>query len=494
MTRRFRRRFRFLILAILFSIVIYLIHSWLQEDVHPTEEVPVITRKSLEPSLTVVVQDFDPFHNDLYQTVSYIARNFTAVKILVITEKLPYPPILIPRLANVKLVVLKNDVKKCLNESRPEYHIKSNFVLFIPDGAILDGYFMRKFEHFAAAYDDTKYEGYAIPLRGTNLKCHGILFSVKTWTLEIGSTLTNSKCGYVTGDHGILLRTKHLYQLSNPFLTPTFTSIYIQLSLIYYKVVILEDFYLINVHRKKPDAQSIWQQKQFHSMRLKYLYAQLGIKLVLHDNKRKEWYGCHKDSFRCFDTVYNDMPEYLYQGRWTPPCCLKNLRETAKRVFSVLDQCKVRYWLEGGSLLGAARNGDIIPWDYDIDIGIYQEDIFKCDHLRKVVDEGFVDEEGFSWEKAIEGDFYRVQFSETNHLHVDIFPFYTKNGIMTKNTWFKSHKQDTEFPERFLKPLGRINFIGLSASAPNHVREFLEYKFGKGVIENPQYPNAEIAD
>ncbi|XP_053405539.1 ribitol 5-phosphate transferase FKRP-like [Mercenaria mercenaria] len=493
MTRRLRRRLKFLIIAVICSSAVYMIHSWFQEDDQPAKEIHIVTRKSLDPSLTVVLQDFDPFHNDVYNTVSYIAKNFTAVNVIVITEKLPYPPMKIPKLPNVKLLVMKNDVKKTLNDSRPEYHINTNFVLFVPDGAIVHDYFMRKFKYFVAKYDYMKYEGYAIPLRGTTLKCHGIVFSVKTWTLEIGGKLPTTKCGYVSGDHGILLRTKHLYELSNPFLTPTFMSIYIQLSLIYFKAVILDDLYLISTNNVKPDAQTIWQQKQTHSQKLKNLYSELGVKLVLHENKREEWYGCHKDSFRCFDTVYNDMPEFLYQERWTPPCCLKNLRETAKHVFAILDQNKVRYWLEGGSLLGAARSGDIIPWDYDIDIGIYQEDIIKCDQLRKVAKEGFIDEEGFSWEKAIEGDFYRVQFSDTNHLHVDIFPFYPKNGIMTKNTWIKAHKQDTEFPERFLKPLGRIKFAGLSASAPNHVREFLEYKFGRGVIESPKYPNTMVA-
>ena len=36
---------------------------------------------------------------------------------------------------------------------------------------------------------------------------------------------------------------------------------------------------------------------------------------------------------------------------------------------------------------------------------------------------------------------------------LDIFPFYEKNGIMTKNTWFKTHRQDSEFPAHYLKPL-----------------------------------------
>lgn len=68
---------------------------------------------------------------------------------------------------------------------------------------------------------------------------------------------------------------------------------------------------------------------------------------------------------------HTNLTDAFYsKGRWTPPCCLDNLRITARHVFSVLEAANVRYWLEGGSLLGAARNGDIIPWDYDVDIGM----------------------------------------------------------------------------------------------------------------------------
>lgn len=93
-------------------------------------------------------------------------------------------------------------------------------------------------------------------------------------------------------------------------------------------------------------------------------------------------------------------------------------------------------------------------------------------------------------EKAIEGDFFKVQYSESNRVHVDIFPFHAVNGTMTKNTWFDSHPQDTEFPEHFLQPLERIPFAGATPFAPNHPREFIEYKFGVGAIESPAYPKS----
>ena len=81
--------------------------------------------------------------------------------------------------------------------------------------------------------------------------------------------------------------------------------------------------------------------------------------------------GCTKNTPRCFPTVL-DVPYFLYSDRWTPPCCLKALRETMRHVVRSLGAAKVNYWLEGGSLLGAARLKDIIPWDYDVDLGMVQ--------------------------------------------------------------------------------------------------------------------------
>lgn len=47
--------------------------------------------------------------------------------------------------------------------------------------------------------------------------------------------------------------------------------------------------------------------------------------------------------------------------------CLKTIRQ-------VLDEYSICYWLDLGTLLGAVRDGQILPWDDDVDVGIWIKD------------------------------------------------------------------------------------------------------------------------
>ncbi|XP_023223474.1 fukutin-related protein-like [Centruroides sculpturatus] len=449
--------------------------------------------KKLSKLVTVIIREFELFENDIIDTIRSLLKLDKYIHILVISDKSPYPPLHLQLAkdfpsSRITTIALHSYPYQPINDSQPELFIHTDYVLFIPDSARIQASNIRQMinEHITRP-DDLM----AMFANEKNVKCLSSRINLREWVLQNNRVSIKNRCDILEGFHVLLMSSKLLMKLNHPFSRPFPYSLYLQTSFKNMKIYAVLNSSLKQEKQLFLDPHNNWKHETFVLQRLINLHKSWGIKKVIHEDGKTDWYGCTKSTTRCFGTVIDDMPDYLYEGRWTPPCCLENLRETARHVFKILEKCGVRYWLEGGSLLGAARSGDIIPWDYDVDIGIYEEDIKKCEWLKNSEKQSIIDNKGFVWEKAREGDFIRVQFSQTNHLHVDIFPFYPSKGMMTKHTWFATHKQDIEFPEHYLKPLTKVKFIGTYASAPNNIRQFLEMKFGKGVIENPEYPNPQ---
>ncbi|NWS79533.1 FKRP protein, partial [Toxostoma redivivum] len=310
-------------------------------------------------------------------------------------------------------------------------------------------------------------------------QCWSAQVDVRAWTVRYGHS------GGHQSDQGapavLLLRTHDLFSLPFPLARPVVTSLSLQAAARGWHLLLLPDsFPLSPGPPQSPHEQR--RAEEWRGAQHAALLAQLGIKLEQLPDGSERWHGCAKDTRRCFGTIRAQTPQYLLAGRWTPPCCLRALRATARHVLAQLQRAGVRHWLEGGSLLGAVRLGDIIPWDYDVDVGLYQQDVPKCRWLAAVLASGrpVEDPQGFFWEKAAEGEFFRVHFSRSNRLHVDLWPFRVgPGGVMTKDTWL-GHRQDVEFPESLLLPLGTVTFAGVRASAPRDPRAFLEFKFGPG--------------
>lgn len=131
----------------------------------------------------------------------------------------------------------------------------------------------------------------------------------------------------------------------------------------------------------------------------------------------------------------NENPYYYYKKnkldiRTLPPAT-GQIREIQLANLVLLDEldyvCKcagLKYWLDGGTLLGAVRHKGFIPWDDDIDTAM-----LRCDY-EKIID-AF---KQYSRNPDIYADYFRssinscmyyikIQHKKCPHLFVDIFPW-----------------------------------------------------------------------
>ena len=438
------------------------------------------------PPISVVVREFETFDNDVSETCESVLRVCSSCGIFVVSDEPVYPPLQLPKQA--KHVILSPflsrkapDVLKMLE--------KSVYTLFLPDGARLSS--TEQLLDLVRLLDAGDSAGVVAGVGGTAVNCQQIMLDVPRWQLHIAATPDSEACDAVAGRAAILVKSSHFLTLSLPFGRPLPLSLGIQGALRGWKHHVARGMLLGEGRELLATEHLKWKYDTAHEERVVSLYKSLGIKKVIGSDQKVEWFGCTRHTPRCFPTVVNDTPSYLFLGRWTPPCCLEALRATARHVFLALRACRARWWLEGGSLLGAVRLGDIIPWDYDVDIGIYASDIDRCPQLKASRWQTLEDPDGFVWQRG--KGYYQVHHSTANHNHVDIFAFTPRSGTMVRaETWNTAHRQDIDFPEHFLRPFSSVQFAGVQASAPNNVRDFLEYKFGAGVVENPQYPNPEF--
>ena len=110
----------------------------------------------------------------------------------------------------------------------------------------------------------------------------------------------------------------------------------------------------------------------------------------------------------------------------------KLLLEMLTEIDTFCQQKKIRYFLVGGTLLGAIRHNGFIPWDDDIDIGFPREDynrflkefVSTSGHI-KVID--FHNKENYIWSAAKAVDERTVLIENGNKkqsigIFIDIFP------------------------------------------------------------------------
>lgn len=106
--------------------------------------------------------------------------------------------------------------------------------------------------------------------------------------------------------------------------------------------------------------------------------------------------------------------------------------EMLKEFHNFCTENKLRYFIIGGTLLGAVRHGGFIPWDDDVDIGMPRKDFIRLQklwsekapkHLQLFYD--LTGKSPYYMPKIMNLKtkvYYPYAFKET-HVYIDVFPF-----------------------------------------------------------------------
>ncbi|NOZ07793.1 MAG: LicD family protein [FCB group bacterium] len=161
-----------------------------------------------------------------------------------------------------------------------------------------------------------------------------------------------------------------------------------------------------------------------------------------------------------------------------------------EKIADVIETEKCEYWLDGGTLLGAVRDGKLIPWDHDLDLGLkYKSDEQIRSLITALKKKFYVRVLPFSRKTHIwQLGKYRVlkvyprkfRFGR-DKLCADIFIFYRGTLDQTREIVYKYGvwDQNAVHNHQVLDTLSTLTFYGREYSVPGQPEKFLQAKYGK---------------
>jgi hypothetical protein len=145
-------------------------------------------------------------------------------------------------------------------------------------------------------------------------------------------------------------------------------------------------------------------------------------------------------------------------------------------ISDTLTKNKIKHWIAYGTLLGAVRNNDIIPYDYDFDLGANIDDVDKIEALNSEIEKY-----GYQFKRPYIGNQWKVSLKIIyNGIEMGDIYLYKKfrDGLMRRyhnGTYFWPK---STFPHWFIKDLTYVKIKNKLFPAPQSPKILLEHWYG----------------
>lgn len=156
-----------------------------------------------------------------------------------------------------------------------------------------------------------------------------------------------------------------------------------------------------------------------------------------------------------------------------------------EKVAGIFNICNIKYWLEGGTLLGIRRENRLLPWDNDIDVSININQSSKFKKLYSELKKSNLRVKTRYFETNSEpfkkGDIRMIKIREKQFFGLikgtvclDVFIKYPHN----KNSFWEIGNKKKSVPSKFYETFGTINFNNFEYSIPKLTDNYLTYRYG----------------
>jgi len=192
--------------------------------------------------------------------------------------------------------------------------------------------------------------------------------------------------------------------------------------------------------------------------------------------------GCNKHTPSCLQCQEGrtGKDSWTVKGEDTPQCCKKYLIEIFFNTIQYLEENKLIYWIDFGTLLGSLRWGEMNAWDHDVDIGVLVPQSSNSENIKaQIKNISKVLSQKFEYVvRHVRKDIYHVNYSKSNRNHVDLFLYQISQ---TRGEPYIKAQYTAYVPYNYLLPLQKCKFFGKEVNCPHKATDYLKLYYGHGM-------------